>query len=196
LYLLLIDAAMTNDSVSRPQKLDHLETLWYEMDMLEYCYHRLREGKFASANEYWLCIEGFLLHYRNLIQFFGNHTGLRAEEPQKWSNGTLSSEARASIQNSALHDRYDGPISRYLCHCSEIRAERDIEWKHIEMYEQIAPLIQRFRGLFPRHVPRHRRKPDDFLLGPESASTASTTSYGMVDLADYSDRAPRKKPKK
>ena len=139
------------ETVSRRPKLDHIETIWYEMDMLEYCYRGLCERKFTDVNAYYLCIEGFLLHYRNLIQFFGNHTGLRARDFKEWSGKALSDAEAASIQNARLHDEYDSPISRYLCHCSEIRAERDVEWKHIEMYEGIAPLLANFRKLFPSH---------------------------------------------
>jgi hypothetical protein len=136
------------ERVSRPPKLEHSETILYEMNMLDYCYSRLRERKYADANDYYLCIEGFLLHYRNLIQFFGNHTGLRAGRPEDWSPAkTLSESELASIQNANLLNDYDWPISQYLCHCTPIRAERDREWKHIEMYERIAPLLANFRKL-------------------------------------------------
>jgi hypothetical protein len=103
------------NTVSRPRKLKNIETIWYEMDMLGYCYRRLRERKFEHENAYWLCIKGFLLHYRNLAQFFGNHTGLRAGTWDKWSNRALSDSEAASIQSTKLHDEYDSPISRYLC---------------------------------------------------------------------------------
>ena len=57
----------------RTSKETHLETIWYEMDMLvEFSYGREFEKKaFAPQSPQWnLLIEGFLLHYRNLIQFF------------------------------------------------------------------------------------------------------------------------------
>src|SRR2546426_2773016 len=45
-----------------------------------------------------------LLHYRNLIQFFGNHSGLRAGRPGDWSpTKTLSEAEVASIQRSEEH---------------------------------------------------------------------------------------------
>lgn len=143
------------ETVSRPQKLSHVETILYEMDMLDFCFSRLRERKGTRAG-YNLSIEGFLLHYRNLIQFFGNHIGLRAGRPAEWSlQRTLSDAEIATIQNPSLLKEYDGPISIYLCHCTPNRAERDVEWRHIEMYEKIAPLLVNFRKLFPSaaHTP-------------------------------------------
>ena len=38
------------ETVLRPEKLKHIQTIQYEVDMLEYCYRGLREQKFASAN--------------------------------------------------------------------------------------------------------------------------------------------------
>src|SRR5260370_20057757 len=178
-------------TVSRPRKLEHVETILYEMDMLDYCYGRLRERKWADANDCYLCIDGFLLHYRNLIQFFGNHTGLRAEKPEDWSlNRKLSAPELASIQNSNLLGEYDGLISQYLCHCTPIRAERDIEWKHIDMYDKMAPLLTNFRNLFPSQP----RTPKEILmLGAASVSTATLSSYASYS-EDYSGVTTLKKP--
>jgi len=130
----------------------------------------LRERKWADTNDYDLCIEGFLLHYRNMIQFFGNHSGLRAGKPEDWSTKTLSEAEVASIQDASLLHEYDGQISQYLCHCTPIRAERDIEWKHIEMYGKIATLMTNFRKLFP---PEPRMPKEMLMLGAESVSTAT-----------------------
>jgi hypothetical protein len=174
------------ETVSRPKKLNHVETILYEMDMLDYCFSRLRERKGTDA-DYNLCIEGFLLHYRNLIQFFGNHTGLRAGEPREWSiQRTLSDAEVATIQNASLLKEYDGPISIYLCHCTPNRAERDIEWRYIEMHERIAPLLGNFRWLFP---PQLRARRELFLT--DSASTTTMTTYAAF-IEDSSGAIHRK----
>jgi hypothetical protein len=181
------------ETVSRPPKLNHVETILYEMNMLDYCYSRLRERKWANAPDYYLCIEGFLLHYRNLIEFFGNHQGLRAGEPQVWSPGrTLSNAEVASIQNGSLLEEYHGSISRYLGHCDEIRAEKDRDWKHIEMYAKIEPLLTNFRKLFPPQRRMPRKVPG---LDATSVSTATVFSHGSL-IEDYNDAAPVKKPNK
>jgi hypothetical protein len=60
--------------VERKRKESHQDTIWYEIDMLEYCYAVLEKNPPAITNARWnLLVEGFLLHYRNLIQFFGGN---------------------------------------------------------------------------------------------------------------------------
>ena len=103
----------------------------------------------GRGKDYYLHVEGFLLHYRNLIEFFGNHGGLRAGSPEVWSPRTLSDDEVTSIVSAGLLDEYHGPISRYLGHCDEIRAEKDRAWQHIEMYAKIEHLLRNFRKLFP-----------------------------------------------
>jgi hypothetical protein len=178
-----------NDSVSRRKKLNHVDTILYEIDMLDYCYDRLRGHKWADERDYYLCIEGFLLHYRNLIQFFGNDQGLKAEEANKWSPRELTAEEVISIQNKDLFGRYSGLISRYLSHCTQNRAERDVEWQHIEMYEEIRPLLENFRTLFPS---KHQASKGISILSEASASTATVSHYESGLLHEPA-MAPRKK---
>jgi hypothetical protein len=56
-------------TVARPDKLSHLETILYEIDMLRYAAFRLRSAK---GWDEWVFLESFLLHFRNLIEFFGS----------------------------------------------------------------------------------------------------------------------------
>ncbi len=58
--------------VSRIDKLDHYQTVLYEIDMLRFAHGRmlpLWEG--AKEGDVWVYLESFLVHYRNLIDFFG-----------------------------------------------------------------------------------------------------------------------------
>ena len=66
--------------VSRPKKFNHLDTIQYEIDMLLYCYKELEKGKFESPSSYHLHIKGFLVHYRNLCEFFGSEEGNESEQ--------------------------------------------------------------------------------------------------------------------
>jgi hypothetical protein len=149
---------------------DHVETILYEIDMLDHCFARLGEPWQARGKDYNLCLEGFLLHYKNLIEFFGDREELRAGKPEQWSPKALSPAEVASIQNVDLHKTYHESISRCLNHCNRIRAEAGISWKRVEMYEEIKPLLENFRKLFPS-VPRPVA-----ILGPEDASTVSSVS--------------------
>ena len=161
------------ETVSRLPKLSHLDTILYEVDMLDFCYNRLLRGDWVVRKDYYLCIEGFLLHYRNLIQFFGNRHDLRAGKPREWSPRALSAAELASIQDGGPFDRYNGQISQYLSHCTKSRADRDRDWKHVRMYAEIRPLLENFRRLFPaQQIPS-----GVVALGAESVSTATTSRY-------------------
>ena len=164
---------LVSGTVSRPSKESHVGTILYEIDMLEYCFGRLREKRWAEEKDYYLCIEGFLLHYRNLIEFFGNHgRGLKAAVPGDWSPRALSAGEVASILNASLLRHYGELISRYLSHCNEIRAEEDRGWQHIEMYEKIKPLLASFRTLFPSSPGAVRTEE---MLSGAHMSTATTS---------------------
>jgi|SRR5690348_6016431 len=54
----------------RPEKLSHAQTVLYEIDMLRFARERLLRCAGRSGDE-WVFLEDFLLHFRNLIEFFG-----------------------------------------------------------------------------------------------------------------------------
>ena len=160
------------ETVSRPSKENHGDTILYEIDMLDHCFNRLGEHWPTKGRDYYLYVEGFLLHYRNLIVFFGNQRELKAKDAwAAWTSRKLSNGELASIQNVHLCKKYHNPISRYLNHCSAIRAERDGGWKHVEMYNEIKPLLENFRKFFPSSP---RPAPTEQMLDGESASIRST----------------------
>src|SRR5215831_7224373 len=57
--------------LSRPKKLDHIDTVRYEIDMLRFAAQRLAE-KTLTERDAWVYLKAFLLHYRNLIEFLGS----------------------------------------------------------------------------------------------------------------------------
>ena len=55
---------------SRPDKLDHAQTVQYEIDLLRFAKDRLSSPQSSrSEADEWMYLEAFLLHYRNLIEF-------------------------------------------------------------------------------------------------------------------------------
>jgi hypothetical protein len=180
-------------SVSRRLKLSHLDTIFYEMDMLDYCFQQLLKGKWSDERDYFLCIEGFLLHYRNLIEFFGNDHDLKAGEPHDWSPRKLSPDDLASIQDVTLNKRHNGQISQYLSHCTKSRADRDRDWDHVAMYKEIEPLLQNMRKLFEA---KQREIHQVNLLGGTSASTATMSVFDSMNDPDFSFRKKPSRPKK
>jgi hypothetical protein len=57
--------------LSRPKKLDHVDTVRYEIDMLRFAAQRLAEMR-LTGRDAWVYLEAFLLHFRNLIDFLGS----------------------------------------------------------------------------------------------------------------------------
>lgn len=136
---------------SRPEKGDHLSTIRYEIEMLEFCYQNLvsKLGKWGDIRMAWVCLEAFLLHYRNLVEFFGSEGDLKVSDPEVWANRKLSPEEIALISNRNLCKKYRGPISAYLQHCTKIRATIDRSWNVVAMFNEISGPIAKFRTLFP-----------------------------------------------
>jgi hypothetical protein len=63
-------AAMKPIYCSRPDKLEHPDTVLYEIYMLRFAAEQLDGGRIGK--DAWVYLETFLLHFRNLIEFIGN----------------------------------------------------------------------------------------------------------------------------
>lgn len=133
---------------SRGDKESHLETIRYEIDMLDYCFQRFRKTRDrGDRGENNAFLEGFLLHYRNLIEFLGGRpkrkTDLRLSRPKVW----LHPRRRVDVSKLARPDlvrKYHRPISRYLQHCTEDRANVPREWNVEDMYDELNKLLSDF----------------------------------------------------
>ncbi len=115
---------------SRPAKLDHLDTVRYEIHMLRHSYSELDKRKLTEESA-WIYLESFLLHYRNLIEFLGKKTpgGTDVHITNLWGLVSLPEPAGVAKLHTVgvgLYDRYEpsdkmggGRISQYLSHCTE-----------------------------------------------------------------------------
>jgi hypothetical protein len=56
---------------SRPDKLNDVDIVLYEIDMLRFAAHRLVESMWQEPRDAWVYLEAFWVHERNLIEFFG-----------------------------------------------------------------------------------------------------------------------------
>ncbi len=133
---------------SRPKKLSHLDTIQYEIDMLNYCHEKLLKDKWQDTRDNYISLECFLLHYRNLIEFFGDAEDLKVSEWKEWAPRKLSAEELASISDKEPFKNHRGQISQYLQHCTKSRT-RDRGWNVKEMYGQLKGILESFRRLFP-----------------------------------------------
>ena len=177
-------------NVSRPLKFDHLDTIQYEIDMLLYCYEQLQKGSWPDQESYHLCIEGFLMHYRNLSEFFGSKKQLRANKPNVWARDRkLTADQVAGFCDETLDGKYNSPISRYLSHCNLIRADKDRDWNISEMFREMSPCLENFRKLFP--VRRMAAMPVEMLM-VENHSTSSLSQRTVLFIDSPKDEPPNK----
>jgi len=186
-----------NWSISRIDKAEHYETVLYEIDMLRYSYSRiLRPPDEARYGDVWVCLESFLVHYRNLLGFFGKSnsggTDLTIEQPEMIWSANAALDGRMPPQQDlkkmrsigrTLWEKYedrtkrDDTISRYLQHCTTYRTSPK-EWFPVEMMTEISGVI----ALFEQHLPRFRpgtesrRLDREHFLGGASISTHTASS--------------------
>jgi hypothetical protein len=140
----------------RPRKASHLDVIRYEVDMLHYCRIVWNQGQFRSDGEKNLYLEGFLVHYRNLMRFFSgkNHRpgkDLSIKVASVWAGRILTADEGRSIREPALRldEKYHDDISQFLQHCTVRRFEEERGWDVEGMFQELVPIIVSFRGSFP-----------------------------------------------
>lgn len=186
-----------NWSVGRPDKLYDYQTVLYEIDMFRFAYSRvIAPLEQAKDGDVWADLESFLIHYRNLVDFFGKppreNTDLSISRPDViWSaNHGLSSKRpstdvldRIQTLGRTLWEKYedrkrrDDTISRYLQHCTTFRTTFK-QWFPIEMMAEIKEALELFEKHLPEFKPATNSSSVDrtHFLGGASASTHSGTT--------------------
>jgi len=110
----------------------------------------------------WRNLENFLLHFRNLIEFFGKNPtrdDLSISKPEIiWPNPlTRPTQDRLNrLHRNDLWEKYEvreandvnDKISRYLQHCTEQRVETK-DWNPREMFAELDPVMTEFENLLP-----------------------------------------------
>lgn len=149
-----------NDSLARPRKLSHGQTILYEIDMLRFSAKTLLHDKPKDEVE-WMFLENFLLHYRNLVDFLGDPKP-RADElhisKPEFSDGRPPDPAAVTKLRDAGYPLWEnaetgsGIISQYLHHST---TERIIakDWPIGTMNNGIEPLLADVESLLT-HVQR------------------------------------------
>jgi hypothetical protein len=183
---------------SRPKKLDHIDTVRYEIDMLRFAIQRLAEQKLTKRDA-WSYLEVFLLHYRNLIDFLGgeqpspNSTDLHVTT--FWKLTSLTPPPKLDeiyAKGKVLRARYEptnaqggGRISQYLQHCTTKRTDAK-DWPVTAMMNEIEPLLSEVEKQFGTHTGILRPVPVVQGLDMFSASTtvATFTAAGAVFIED------------
>jgi len=178
---------------SRPDKLNHAQTVLYEIDMLRFAKERLSSPQTASVKpDECVYLEAFLLHYRNLIEFFGKRKqdvkpdSLSILRPEDiWPGRVPDKAVLARMASLDLWEKYDThdndkAISKYLHHCTTQRIEF-AEWDVNIMYEELRPVLEQFEALLPEYKPATHTRTFSIVAAPlpDGYSTASTR---IIDL--------------
>jgi hypothetical protein len=138
----------------RFDKLNHSDTILYEMHMLRFAAKRLIEANWRDEKDAWAYLESFLTHYRNMLEFLGMEKPSKTDVHVKtiWALDGLPTPAgidEINEKGNALLKKYEpsdeaggGRISQYLHHCT-IRRIDFKEWPIHTMVEDIEPLMKR-----------------------------------------------------
>jgi hypothetical protein len=186
-----------NWSLRRPDKLADFQTVLYEIDMLRFaCAKVLTPWDGAKDGDVWVYLESFLVHYRNLLDFFGKppsrDTDLTIERPKViWAAGEGLDARRPSPDvlnrmheiGRRLWEKYENgaqnadTISRYLQHCTTFRTSFK-EWFPVEMMNELKEPLELFEQHLPEFRPGTFSAPvdRDHFLGGTSVSTQSGTA--------------------
>jgi hypothetical protein len=177
----------------RSPKSSAINTLLYERDMLRYCAETIdtKQKRFQQsksdedAAEYYLGIEGFLLHFRNLLGFFINKgpksTDLTIDHPERWADGKpvdesvcrkLTKSAKKVNQDHGLDggDCYQ-KISWFLQHCTVYRHRQPRNWDIDRMFADIRPVLDEFVTNFAPEITKN----EVVIVGRKSHGTATIT---------------------
>ena len=136
--------------LERDVKRTPLDVVAYEVDMLRYCFDRLFPFQPSDRHEKNLLLEGYLLHYRALLEFFAHPkpraTDLSIRRPQDWASRTLSASEIKAITDLAepVHDKWFDMIGKQLAHCTQPRYVDKQTWPITEMNHALENVIKAF----------------------------------------------------
>jgi hypothetical protein len=179
---------------SRPGNLSHAQTMLYEIDMLRETARQLEKDKWQGDFHKWFVLEAFLLHFRNLIEFFGRpeprDTDLSIEKPESFWIDAANRPADAvlaGLRKPDLWTKYEGTnnrysISKYLQHCTEHRIDAK-EWPVSDMYNELSGTVDEFERLLPdktRPWALSKAQAGIVVRGPASSGTATLIVGGRV----------------
>ena len=180
---------------SRPPKLNHADTVLYEIDMLRFAAKRLARERWEEPQDAWVYLEDFLVHYRNLIEFLGKpkkkirDTDLHLTTIwEKLGVPPPPDIAKTHDEGGKLWKQYEeigDSISRYLQHCTTKRTEAK-NWRVDEMNGKIEPLLTKIVPVLQsqsHNVERPRIEEVKF-SGPHAASTAVYTPTAVAVRPD------------
>jgi len=126
----------------------------------------LKDTSEFYEGEYYLCIEGFLLHFRNLLAFFTNRrdkpSDLIINDPEQWAKRVIDQREYSDLIKAArgVNDKHGvegsscyAEISKFMQHCTTERYERAKDWAIEQMFGDIEHVLDEF---VKRYAPKER----------------------------------------
>ncbi len=179
----------------RFDKLNHSDTISYEMHMLRFAATRLREGNWKNEKDAWVYLESFLTHYRNLLDFLGkrNPSATDVHIRTIWALDRLQAPVDLEdigTKGALLLEKYEPPdaagggrISQYLHHCTIKRIDFK-EWAIHTMMEDIEPLMKRIEPHLKGSPEFYKviSTPEVVFATPHGASTAVATATPNITM--------------
>jgi hypothetical protein len=176
------------DGYSRPDKETHADTVLYEIEMLAFAKAHLEKA--STKGEQWAYLEDFLLHYRNLIEFFGKPKprdgDLSVCRPDSIWQGAIPEDELRRMRTPELWEAYDSgdnneSISKYLHHCTQQRREPRRPWPVDAMYQALKPAMDAFKAKVPPYaLPLNERLEDRRIHQSSTYSTATVKIIGPL----------------
>ena len=171
---------------ARPEKASHLDTIRYEIDMLHFCRDRIveKKGSWPVPGDSYVYLESFLLHYRNLVEFFAGISHWEGDlvitEPRLWwTKGKVDEAEIKRLTRPDLREKYHREISKFLQHCTTQRAEVPQTWPIEDMYSKLNEVLSAFEALFPSDssTPRYHQRAAEHSQALGEVSTAPIVTY-------------------
>ncbi len=179
---------------SRPDKLTDAQTILYEIDMVRFAASRFLRGKWESEKDRCACLECFLVHYRNLIEFLGKEQPLVQGTDLHVSNiwqrlGVPEPAQLPKVREQgdklwAKYERVPDRISRYLQHCTTLRTESK-SWEVGTMNGELEPLLAEVeKSLRGNYQSWSRERPVVFLDAASNCTATVTTFQSFAESFD------------
>jgi hypothetical protein len=185
--------------ISRPPKLNDAQTILYEIDLIRYAAQKLNAANWDKKMDQWVYLEVFLLHFRNLIEFFG-HPAPRADDlhitkPDKiWPDS-----AKMPVQNVLdklrrpdLWDKYEAAqpdkISKYLHHCTKTRTGAK-DWEVGIMYSEIEQTLRDFENALADKNRSWDVPAQIISISPTLNASTASGSHGIATIGPISSKS-------
>jgi hypothetical protein len=138
-----------SQNFERPPKVEARDVIDYEIEMMEHCASRLLKSQTPPdtlSQDQLAFLEGFLLHFRILLEFFGKPSNqyqdnLYFQRPETYGlTPSAANLAAARAGARKLHSEWNEKLNKFLAHPTERRYTTKRSWQVKKMLEDMHEL--------------------------------------------------------